>query len=225
MADNPPIGAIFDFDGVLADSVPLIVEVLGATIKSSLGIDLPPHVLRRAVGPPLAMVIEELCRQPGIEPTDAALAEIVAAFRLEYGLRAPDETQMFPGIPEALSDVRQFASMTICSSKPRPMVEAILKSWGIERLFDDIEAPLPSQSEPKAVGLRRLLARTAASPDRCVLIGDTAFDGVAAMSENVHFLGVAWGVDDSATLQECGAVAVADSPAALPFEITAIVNP
>jgi hypothetical protein len=45
------------------------------------------------------------------------------------------------------------------------------------------------------------------------------------MSENVYFLGVAWGVDDSATLQESGAVAVADSPAALPFEITAIVNP
>ncbi len=225
MADNPPIGAIFDFDGVLADSVPLIVEVLSATIKSSLGIDLPPRVLRRAVGPPLAMVIEELCRQPGIEPTDAVLAEIVAAFRLEYGLRAPDETQMFPGIPEALSDVRRFASMTICSSKPRPMVEAILKSWAVEWLFDDIEAPLPSQSEPKAVGLRRLLARTAASPDRCVLIGDTAFDGVAAMSEKVHFLGVAWGVADSATLRESGAVAVADSPAALPAEITAIVNP
>lgn len=216
MATAPPYDAIFDFDGVLADSVPLIVEILDRSLRQQRGLDVSDEALRATVGPPFRESVARLCAATGASPDDPLVDEIVAEFRAEYGARAHVDTPVFDGVVEILDELTSIARLSICSSKPRPLLEAIIASWGIEGRFADIEAPAPDQHEPKAEGLRRLMARLAVDPARAVLVGDTEFDAEAARATDIAFVGVAWGVADHGALSAAGAHAIAHAPADLP---------
>jgi len=123
---------------------------------------------------------------------------------------------MFPGVRECLLALSGTARLSICSSKPRPLLDAILQAWGATRWFVDAEAPEPDQAEPKAVGLGRLLTRLDARTERAVLVGDTIFDAAAAADHKLPFIGVAWGVGQPVELTAAGAVAIAVDPRDLP---------
>ncbi|MCX6391063.1 MAG: HAD family hydrolase [Actinobacteria bacterium] len=206
---------IFDFDGVLADSAPLIVEVLDGALIQVLGSSLPADELRATIGPPFPVAVADLCSRHGHRPESPEVQEIVRLFRAEYGSRAAAETPMFEGIPQALADLGGFARLSICSSKPRPLVESILAGWQCEGLFAAVEAPEPGSSEPKAVGLLHLLEALDTAPRNAWLIGDTAFDASAAAQVGTGFIAVSWGIDSAETLAASGAAAVAGAPSDL----------
>jgi phosphoglycolate phosphatase len=212
MATNPPQDFIFDFDGVLADSAPLIVEILDSTIQCLLGQTVSQDDLRATVGPPFSHAVQLLCDKYGIDAGDATVAEIITSFRAEYWHRAAAETLAFPGIPDALVKLAPKARLSICSSKPLPLVEAILASWELTDCFADIEAPAPEVTESKADGLQRLIDRMGASLSSSTLIGDTRFDTQAAETVGIQFVGVAWGIDSPEELLSLGATTIANSP-------------
>ena len=212
MATTPIYDAIFDFDGVLADSVPLIVEILDRTVRRNRGFDVSDEALRATVGPPFRESVARLCAATGVSADDPLVDEIVAEFRAEYAERVHLETPMFEGVVDTIDRLGAMARLSICSSKPRPLLEAILETWGIGNAFADVEAPEPGQHEAKTEGLRRLLARLGADPARAALIGDTAFDADAARDNGVAFIGVAWGVGAHTDLDASGAHAIAHAP-------------
>jgi phosphoglycolate phosphatase len=215
MATNPPQDVIFDFDGVLADSAPLIVEILDSTVQRLLGQTISREDLRATVGPPFSQAVQTLCDKYGVDTGDSTVREIIASFRAEYWHRAAVETVAFPGIMSALDTLASSTRLSICSSKPLPLVEAILTAWGLTDRFADIEAPPPEVTEPKAIGLQRLIDRMGAPASTSTLIGDTRFDLRAAEAVGVHFVGVAWGIDSPEELRSHGATTIADSPEAL----------
>jgi phosphoglycolate phosphatase len=215
MATNPPQDVIFDFDGVLADSAPLIVEILDFTIQRHLGHVVSQEDLRATVGPPFTQAVKALCDKYDLDTGDSTVREIIASFRAEYWHRAAGETMAFPGIMGALDTLASSARLSICSSKPLPLVQAILTAWGLTDRFADIEAPAPEVTEPKAMGLQRLIDRMGAPVSASTLIGDTRFDLHAAEAVGVHFVGVAWGIDSPEELRSLGATTIADSPEAL----------
>lgn len=215
MTTNPPHDVIFDFDGVLADSAPLIVKILDLTIQRHLGQAVPHEDLRATVGPPFSQAVQALCDKYGVDAGDSAVQEIIVSFRSEYGHRAAAETTAFPGIRGALDTLGWTCRLSICSSKPLPLVEAILATWGLRDRFADIEAPAPEVTEPKAEGLRRLIERMSAKPSESSLVGDTRFDLWAAETVGVRFVGVAWGIDSPDVLRSLGATTIVDSPAQL----------
>lgn len=207
---------IFDFDGVIGDSAPLIMEILASVLDRELRIVVAEDDLRAMVGPPLHHAVPALCASIGTDISPAGLDEVIASFRREYGARAPHDTPMFPGVHECLLALSGTVRLSICSSKPIRLLEAILQAWGAAHWFVDTEAPGLDQAEPKAVGLGRLLARLDANADRAVLVGDTVFDAAAASAHELPFIGVAWGVGDPADLTAAGAVAIAADPCDLP---------
>ena len=215
MTTNPPQDVIFDFDGVLADSAPLIVEILDSTIQRLTGKEVARADLLATVGPPFAQAVQALCDKYGVGTDDSNVVEIVHEFRSEYWKRSATETVPFSGIPEALDSLATFARLSVCSSKPLPLVESILATWGIADRFSDIEAPSPDVTEPKALGLRRLIVRMHAHRDASTLVGDTRFDVRAAQEVGVGFIGVAWGIESPDDLRSLGAATIVDSPLAL----------
>ncbi len=215
MTTAPNFNAIFDFDGVLGDSAPLIVEVLGHTLRRRRGLAFSEADLRRAVGPPFREALGRLYADSGIATDADDIDRILEEFRAAYGPRVVEETLMFDGMRQAVIEIAERAQLAICSSKPRPLVEGLLAAWRVDDVFVDVEAPLPGAHESKVDGLARLLARLEAVPSSTALIGDTIFDAQAASAHDVPFVGVAWGVGDVAELRASGAVAIAATPADL----------
>lgn len=215
MTTTPQFNAIFDFDGVLADSAPLIVDVLDRMLRLERGLTFSDEDLRRTVGPPFREAVARLCAVSGIEVDEQSIEEIVAEFRTEYGRRVASETLLFAGMPEAFEAIEGSVHLSICSSKPKPLIDVILAAWGIGETFTDIEAPAVGDHESKTAGLARLLQRLPAPSGRSALIGDTVFDAEAAAANTVAFVGVAWGIGGIDELKQAGAIRIAQTPAEL----------
>ena len=204
--------AIFDFDGVLADSAPLIVEILERLLCQDRGLAVTPEQLRATVGPPFRQAVADLCSLTKT-PLDAPqVDDIVQAFRAEYAIRVVSETPLFAGVSDALSAMREDFRLTICSSKPRPLIDAMLVSWGIDDHFAAVEAPPLGSTETKAEGLARLLSDLNMRTDNCALIGDTVYDAAAANANGVRLIAVSWGIGDPVELLAAGAAKVVDDP-------------
>ena len=222
MTTNSQFDAIFDFDGVLADSAPLIVEILERLLCHDLGLKITTEQLRATVGPPFRQAVEELCSLTKTSLNAPHVDDIVQAFRAEYAMRVVSETPMFPGVLEALSLMHEDFRLTICSSKPRPLIDAMLVSWGIDDLFAAVEAPPLGSTETKTEGLARLLLDLNMRTDNCALIGDTVYDATAANANGVPLVAVSWGIGDPDELHAAGAVDVVHHPSELAAAIAGL---
>jgi phosphoglycolate phosphatase len=203
---------IFDFDGVLADSPPLIISVLRPAIEAAIGLRPSEADLRAVIGPPFRQSVALLCARLGVHLDDPSVEEVVQRFRVDYAQRVIGETPMYPGIESAVERLAMSYRLSICSSKPRPMVEGIIRAWGIEPRFAAVQAADPERDEPKALLLERLIATGRMRPEQSVVIGDTRFDAIAAAAAKIPMIGVAWGVGEPSELRSQGAVAIARDP-------------
>jgi phosphoglycolate phosphatase len=99
------------------------------------------------------------------------------------------------------------------TSKPLALAEPLLRAVGLGDRFAAVFGPsLQERAEPKAVTLARALAAHAPH----TLVGDRAFDVVAAHAHGLRAIGVLWGIGSEAELRDAGADAIAATPADLP---------
>lgn len=206
------LDVIFDFDGVLADSAPLIVAILGPAIEEATGILPTDGDIRSVIGPPFREAVSMLCTRLGVSDGTPVVEDVVARFRAEYATRVAAETPMYPGIAAAIDELAQQHRLSICSSKPQPMVEGIVDAWAMRDRFPLIEAADPNRDEPKLRLLERLVTSSAIPPGRALVVGDTRFDALAARAVGIPMIGVAWGIGAPTELREHGATAIADDP-------------
>lgn len=212
MGPTHHLDVIFDFDGVLADSAPLIVEILGPVIEHEIGSRPALEDLRGVIGPPFRQSVAMLCERLGIPPDDATITRVVAAYREEYTRRVATETPMYPGIAAMIEVVTQDHRLSICSSKPQPMVEGIIETWRMTQYFPLVEAANPEHDEPKTNLLERLVSENDMQRSHSVMVGDTRFDAIAAASVGIPMIGVAWGIGDVEDLRTHGAGVIAADP-------------
>lgn len=212
MGTRHDLDVIFDFDGVLADSAPLIVAILGSVIEREFRVRPADADLRTVIGPPFRQSVAMLCERLRIPADDAIVTQVVAAYRREYARRVATETPMYPGIAAMIERVTQDHRLSICSSKPQPMVEGIIKTWRMTQYFPLIEAAHPEHDEPKSNLLERLVNANDMQRSHSVIVGDTCFDAIAAASVGIPMIGVAWGIGDVDELRAHGAAAIAEDP-------------
>jgi pyrophosphatase PpaX len=179
---------LFDLDGTLIDSGPMIVASMKHAAKSVLGRDIPEDVLSAAVG------------GPGLTAQMHALApdrvdDLVAAYR-EHNEPLHDELEAFWEVIEVLPRLRdEGRRLGIVTAKRRATVDlAFARLPELERNFevvitsDDTERHKPSP-EPILAAVDRL----GATPAESAYVGDSPFDIRAAKAAGVHAIAVAWG--------------------------------
>src|SRR5580698_8782219 len=100
---SPPRSVLLDLDGTLIDSQPGILASCREALRS-LG-HQPNEItdLKRIIGPPLEDVMQFLLQPYG----DNRIAEAVLAFRRHYGESGLLGSMPYPGIADALEEMRQ----------------------------------------------------------------------------------------------------------------------
>jgi phosphoglycolate phosphatase len=163
----------------------------------------PESELHPFLGPPLHATFEALA---GAE----LAAACVEAYRERYRAHAAAESEVFPGLLDALDALDE--ELVVVTSKPRALAEPLLASLGLRDRFAAVFGPsLSERAEPKSVTLARALA--AHSPR--ALVGDRSFDMLAARAHGIRAIGVLWGIGSEAELRDAGADAIAATPADL----------
>ncbi len=179
---------LFDLDGTLIDSGPMILASMGHAAKEVLGRDVPDEVLAAAVGGP-GLVAQMHALAP--ERVD----DLVAAYRA-HNEPLHEELEAFWEVVEVLPRLRaEGRRLGVVSAKGHASMR-----WAFTRL-PELEANFEvvvgaedtERHKPDPDPILEALARLDAAPADAAYVGDSPFDVRAAKAAGVFAVAVAWG--------------------------------
>jgi pyrophosphatase PpaX len=185
---RPPTlrGLVFDFDGTLVDSYPLIEEAFAHVMRTHRLDDAARELFRRSRGLPLP-------EQMKLVAPDM-WEDLVATYRSVDATLG--HARVFRGIPTLVRTLhRAGAPLGVVSCKRRALVEAELEAAGLRPYFDlvigyeDVTPPKPAP-DPLLAAIGRLgLARSSA-----IYVGDSMVDLQTGRAARVRTVLAAWGL-------------------------------
>lgn len=184
--------ALFDLDGTIADTLPLIYEAFNVALLPAVGREFAPQEIRAMFGPPDHAIIR------GLVPAELAEAAI-ARYNRHYAERHAALVSIFPELDTLLDEcVTAGVRLGVITGKSRATALITLEQLGLLDSFrvlyagDDVERQKP---EPDAL-LLALADLSAAEGERVVMIGDSAADVIAGRAARVRTIAVRWGSPD-----------------------------
>ena len=178
---------LFDLDGTLVDSGPIILASYRHATRSVLALDVPDEELMALVGGP--GLVEQMRRF-----SEERAEELVSVYRahnepLHVGLLA------FPGIEEALRALKaQGRRLGVVTAKRKPTVELAFAAVRIGSLFDVLVGSEDTdRHKPDPEPILLALDLLGASAADAAYVGDSPYDISAARAAGVHAIWVSWG--------------------------------
>lgn len=181
---------IFDLDGTLVDSQKDLAKSVNA-LRADRGLgSLDDHTIASYVGHGVtALVTRALGGSMSPEETDGA----VRWFKAYYREHMLDQTDTYPGVREALAELRDL-KLAVLTNKPVRFSRDMLARLGIGQFFSFIYGDGSfDQKKPDPVGVRKLMADTAASTGETMVVGDSDTDVLTGRNAGVWTCGVTYG--------------------------------
>ena len=196
---------VFDFDGTLADSLEVAVELYNGIAEQRGYAEITKQNLAELRG----LSILERCRRLGV-PAHRLPALVVEIGRL---LRhSAERVTLHEGMPELLRTLHSRGlGVAIASTNREETIRAILVREGLAELVGEVCCS--SRLFGKAHLLRGVLRRAGAAPTQLVYVGDEHRDIEASRAVGLRVIGVTWGADDPQRLREAAPDALVTAPA------------
>jgi len=202
LPDSSLAGAaiLFDLDGTLVDTAPDLVGALNAVLHEQRLPALPLATARVMVGRGALALITQGFAAAGEPLDEAAKPALLARFIDIYRARIADESHPFEGVAEALDALSAAgATLGICTNKPTDLSIALLDALQLTDRFAAIVGPdLAPAPKPDARHLLTAIAAVGGSPDRALMVGDSATDIGAARAAAVPSIVVSFGYTEIA---------------------------
>ena len=194
---------LFDLDGTLTDSKLGIVESIKAAMVG-MKRPLSPHTnLDACIGPPLRESFARL-----LNTTDPDLVnQAVALYRERYGTKGLYENEMYPNIPELLSELKGAGyRLFVATSKPKFYADKIIAHFGLSQYFEHVYGcKLNGELRHKPDLIRHILQQEQLSPTQTIMIGDRKHDILGAKANGLRAAGVTYGYGHEDELLSAGA--------------------
>jgi phosphoglycolate phosphatase len=197
---------IFDVDGTLVDSQHMIVAAVTRAFEAEGLVAPEREAILSIVGLSLLEAMQTLGgHQPGF-PAEALRERYAAAFT-ELRLAGQHEEVLFPGAFDAVNRLsrRDDLLLGIATGKSLRGVDRMLRTHSLERHFLTIQTADNNPSKPDPAMVERAMAEAGVTPERAVMIGDTAWDVRMARAAGVAAIAVGWGYHAQEMLVEAGA--------------------
>lgn len=195
---------VFDLDGTLIDSLGGIAATCRVACRAIGAPEPTDSVVVPLIGLPLAEMMR-CALPPDIEAE--RVTESVVIYRSRFDDVALPMTKPFPGVARLLGDwARQNRPLAVATSKSIAVAERVLAYADLRRHFTVVcGGDEVSRGKPAPDLAHLALDRLGATPDRAIVVGDTAHDMRMAVAAGVRAIGVTYGAHDRATLLESGA--------------------
>jgi HAD superfamily hydrolase (TIGR01509 family) len=182
-----PRAVIFDLDGTLADTFPLIVSSWNAAVREPLHRTFSAEEVIARFGPTECdMLRKEL-------PPDA-VDRAIDKFRQAYETDHKRLVKVFDGVPEMLAELsRRAIPIGVMTGKGRDTADITLRKLGWTKLFASVitgdECPSP---KPAADGPLMVARELAIAPAECIFVGDAPADIRAGRAAGMSTAWAAW---------------------------------
>lgn len=203
------IGILFDLDGTLLDTLEDLTDGVNYALRQY---NLPEHTLeeiRSYVGSGARnLIIRSL---PG-KPNDPPVDDVLKTYQDYYALHSQDKTGPYPGILEALAQLKEKYPLAIVSNKHDTAVQSLCRDYFGQDIFALGErADCPRKPAPDML----FKAMAAIGADKGIYVGDSDVDVLTAKNAQMPCLSVLWGFRDKDCIAAAGGSRFCDDPAKL----------
>ncbi len=206
-----PRAILFDLDGTLADTVPLIARHISDTLNAH-GIACTPRDVYPLIGRPIVDAMHELHEFAADgERMQAVIVEYRAA--LHEAVNAAGTDLVLPGVRAMLRELRDAGyGVGVVTAKGGPQAEHLLTSTELRDLIDvlvstdDVDRGKPAP-DSALLGLERLGAVAAET----WYVGDAMSDMEMALAAGMRAMGITTGAASREELASAGAEVVVDA--------------
>ena len=181
---------IFDLDGTLIDSQLDLVLSVNAMLEH---MGREPHVHEKIcsfIGNGAPTLVR---RALGDDSTDADVEKGLAYFLEYYRAHMLDNTDVYPGVREALVQLQQYP-MAVLTNKPVHFSRAIVQGLNLSRYFRIVYGGNSFDTKkPDPQGAQILLKELQAAPHEAMMVGDSDVDIKTARNSGMYACGVTYG--------------------------------
>ncbi len=186
---------VFDLDGTLLDSAR---DICGAVqqVLSDESCDSPPFdYLRGYIGRHLIDLFQDLFPSYSQQQIDL----LIQQYRTCYPARGHKLTTIYPGVEQTLAALGGLKS--IATTKGTPATVAILEQFGLRQYFDHVQGTDGFPCKPAPDVILRAVTALGASPEDCLMVGDSAADMEAGKAAGVKTCAVRYGYGRRAEME------------------------
>ncbi len=183
--------AIFDFDGTLADTIPLCREAFRRAVRELAGSTLTNEEIERQFGPDDLGVIQRLLPgKPELHERGRQL--FIRHYRELHPELAPAP---FPGAAELLRTLRNRGiRLAMVTGKRLESAEISLQFFGLSEFFPILETGSP-EGGVKPNRIKRALDRLGSTAAEAIYIGDSPTDVDACRAVPIRILAAGWAAE------------------------------
>jgi len=195
---------IFDFDGTLADTFPLVVDVSYRLAPGTRR--LPSRKIDRLRELPLLTAMRSL----GIAYWYMPILMLFVRRRM-----TPRMTEVSPceGVLPMLRTLQDAGHrMYILTSNYKENVHIFLKHHRVERFFGEVGTVYYASTAVKTRALKKMLQRNKMAPEESYYVGNEALDVEAADRAGIKSIATTWGGFNQQELRKAKPFAIIDKP-------------
>ena len=164
---------IFDLDGTLIDSKQDLIRSVNAMLVEMRRETLHEDTISAYIGHGAPKLVG---RALGNETTEEDRERALKFFLAYYEDHKMDSTCSYPGVAEALEELRELP-MAVLTNKPVRVSNRILEGLGLAKYFRAVYGGNSFETKkPDPLGAKKILNELSASPAEAMIIGDSEVD-------------------------------------------------
>lgn len=201
MSNTLPECLIFDWDGTIADSIPLIIETFQRT-ATKLQLKVPrAAAIRESIGEPPHVALQHF--YPTLY-TESFGLRFYSHFRTIYtNGHANHLADTLPGIRLTIAKLYvEGKTLAIASNKSKQLLETELRITRMHAFFSVVACVSDYPAKPDPAMINAIIRQTQFSPCKCLMIGDHHNDILAARAAGIRSLAVLTGSQDRHVLAD-----------------------
>ena len=199
-------GVLFDLDGTLLDTLADLTDGVNYAVAQYGYPERTKEQVRADIGNGAAKLIQLSI------PEGADYRPVLETYRAYYNAHCQVKTGPYPGVTEALEELRRKYPVAVVSNKPDLTVKALCANYfpGIYALGETPDCPRKPAPDMLFKAMKEL------GVDRCIYVGDSEVDVFTAQTAGMPCISVTWGFRDAEILEEAGAACLCRDARLLP---------
>jgi phosphoglycolate phosphatase len=182
---------IFDLDGTLVDSRRDIANSVNELLEQLGRPHLPAERIYGFIGNGVRRLLERSLGNDHIPYVDHALEIFLPIYRR----RLLETTRPYPGVVEALEELRRSRTLAVLTNKPKRESVALLEGLDLASYFQFIHGgdSFPVR-KPNPMGVQSLIASTGVGREDTLMVGDSQVDHETARNAHIPICMVSYGL-------------------------------
>ena len=200
---------LFDLDGTLIDSVPDLATAVNGMLEDLGRETYDEDTIRYWVGNGAQMLVKRALsgsREVDAGLDDALLEKALELFLGIYGEHLAVSTVAYEGVEETLARLQGDGyRMAIVTNKPYRFVAPLLERLELEGFFEFwLGGDSLERKKPDPLPILTAAENLEVPVDRCVMVGDSSNDIIAAKAAGMSSIGVRYGYNYGEDLANFG---------------------